>query len=361
MDKIKVLHFFGKMDMGGAETFVLNLYRHIDRNEVQFEFAVTNCEKGYYDEEIIKLGGEIHILPYPKADLKKYKESLGKLLKQGNYDVVHSHVHYFSGVNLSVAKRNGVNIRIAHSHTYNHNRRFSLKRTLYEKCMRYLIYKSSTHFLACSREAANELFVNRCKMVEIVNNGIDIDRFSKKKYAKEEYKKALNLPDDSFIIGHIGGFRPEKNHSKLVDIFLEVLKVKKNAHLVMVGDGEKKSEIEALVRNLGIKDRVHFLGIRKDTENILAAFDTFVFPSFYEGLGIAVIEAQVSGLYCIVSDTLPKAVDITSNVAFLSLDADQGVWRDAILFNNSKKKEISMVRDFDIKCVCKHMYSFYSG
>lgn len=361
MVKFKVLHFFGKMDMGGAETFVLNLYRHIDRNKVQFEFAVTSPEKGFYDEEIKKLGGKIHVLPHPKVSLKKYKKSLKELIIHGDFDIAHSHVHYFSGVNLNIAKKYGVNIRIAHSHTYNNNAEFSLKRNFYENCMKYLIHKSATHLLACSREAANDLFFRRGKTVEIVNNGIDLDRFTKKKYTKKEYKKALNLPEDSFVVGHIGGFRPEKNHRRLIDIFLHVLKVEKNAHLVMVGDGEKRLEIEELVMSLGIKDRVHFLGIRKDTEDILATFDTFVFPSLYEGLGIAVIEAQVSGLYCIVSDTLPKAVDITGNVAFISLDADLEEWKNTILYNNCKELESKRVQDFDVTYICKRMYNIYSG
>lgn len=358
MKKIKVLHFFGKMDIGGAETFVMNLYRQIDRNKVQFEFAVTSPEKGHFDDEIKELGGKIHILPHPKQELRKYIQRLKLLLATNVYDVIHSHVHYFSGINLSIGKKCGVKIRISHSHTYNNND-FSFKRFLYEYLMKSLIKLNATHLLACSREAAKELFDN--KRVEIINNGIDLERFTRTKYSKEEYRKALNIPEKSFVIGHIGGFRPEKNHSKLIDIFLDVLKEESNAHLVMVGDGEKRIDIEKLVDDYKIRDKVHFLGIRKDTEDILRSFDIFVFPSLYEGLGIAVIEAQVSGLYCVVSDTLPKAVDITGNVSYIALDAEKE-WVDAILNNYYNKKSINTeLIEYDIRNVCKQIFNLYRG
>lgn len=360
MGIIKVLHFFGKMDMGGAETFVMNLYRHINRNKIQFEFVVTNSEKGSYDNEIRRLGGKIHILPPPNIGLRNYKYKLKELLTKGEFDVVHSHVHYFSGINLNIAKKCGVKVRIAHSHTYSNNNGRSIKRILYENYMKFLIYKRATHSLACSNEAANDLFFKGNKRLEIINNGINLERFITKKYSKVEYRKKLNLPQNSFIIGHIGGFRPEKNHRKLIEIFQYISMEKKNCHLVLVGDGKERIETEKLTANLKIKDRVHFLGVREDTEDILKAFDVFVFPSYFEGLGIAVIEAQVSGLYCVVSDTLPKAVDITGNISFISLDADLVEWKNAILYKHRNNVEVSRLKEFDIRYVCERIYNIYN-
>lgn len=362
MDKIKVLHFFGKMDRGGAETFIMNVYRNIDREKITFDFIVVSSEKGSYDDEIRKLGGDIHILPSPKDGLKNYKNTLKKLLLRGKYDIVHSHVHYFSGVNLSVAEKSGVKKRIAHSHTNNPNKPFSLKRILYENYMKYLIDKNANYLLACSNEAAGELYLKKDSRVKVINNGIEIERFIEKRFSKEEYRKLIDLPERAFILGHVGGFRPEKNHYKLVDIFNNIHKNNQNAHLVLVGDGKLKKEIENRVKELNIQENVHFLGVRDDIPQILKTFDVFVFPSLYEGLGIAVIEAQVSGLYCVVSDTLPKEVDITGNVDFVSLDKDSSEWSKKILsIKYDYIKDIKRFKNYDIKTVCSIMTDIYNG
>ncbi|RFA33380.1 hypothetical protein CAI16_14990 [Virgibacillus dokdonensis] len=224
--------------------------------------------------------------------------------------------------------------------------------------MKYLILKNSTNILACSKEASKDLFI---KEAEIINNGIEINRFINHDYTKEEYRKLKNLPKDAFIIGHVGGFRPEKNHVKLIDIFLSLNKKIKNLHLVMVGEGETKPTVKSLINKYEIEDNVHFLGARKDIEVILKTFDVFVFPSLYEGLGIAIIEAQVSGLYCVISNTIPRTVDITGNVCFLPLEADIEQWGNAILDHRCKSINKSKIKDFDIKIITERMYNIYSN
>lgn len=178
----------------------------------------------YEIDEIRKLGGDIHILSSPKGGLKNYKNTLQKLFLREKYDIVHSHVHYFSGVNLSVAEKSGVKKRIAHSHTNNPNKSFSLKMMLYENYMKYLIDKNANYLLACSNEAAGKLYFKKDPRVKVINNGIEIEKFIEKRFSKEEYRKLIDLPERAFILGHVGGFRPEKNRYKLVDIFNNIYK-----------------------------------------------------------------------------------------------------------------------------------------
>lgn len=359
MGKIKVLHFFGKMDRGGAETFIMNVYRNVNRESVKFEFVVVNGEKGNYDDEIKQLGGKIHVLPSPKLGLQRYKKELVSLLLREKYDVVHSHVHYFSGVNLKIARKCGVRIRIAHSHTSNMNKRFSLRRTIYEKYMKLLIDRNANHLLGCSKEALDDLFLNSDNRVEIVNNGIEIEEFMKKRLSKEEYRKLIGLPEGAFVIGHIGGFRPEKNHTQLIRMFHYLSKKYENAHLVLVGDGILRNKIEEKVSELSLEHKVHILGVRSDITDILRSFDVFVFPSLYEGLGIAVIEAQVSGLKCVVSDKVPQEVDITGNVSFLSLNSDFKEWEESIMNCDARPIDDKRIKKYDIKSICVTLLQIY--
>lgn len=310
----RVLHVVGGMSAGGLETLIMNIYRNIDRNKIQFDFAVQATKKCFYDEEIIEMGGRIITHPSPKKSLKNYKEALSNTLKNyGEYDVVHSHVLFFSGVVLEVAKKQNVPVRISHSHNTNDSKKASIYREVYRGIMRKKILKNSTHMIGCSREACEYVFGKSQFDLGIAKhfpNAIDITKYQELSRDKNDLKSELGLTKDTVLIGHIGRFSKQKNHLFLIEIFAEYLKNEKNAHLVLVGEGTEKENVIRLVLEKKIENRVHFLGLRKDIPDVLASIDLFLFPSLYEGLGIVAVEAQAAGVPCLVSDKVPLEADI---------------------------------------------------
>lgn len=357
MDKIKILHFFNRMDMGGAETFVINLYREINREKFQFDFIVTDSTKGYYDDEIKKLGGTIYVIPHPKNGLLKYIRAVESVLIDSGCDVVHSHTHMFSGINLYIAKKSRVGNRIAHSHTYSVQKESKIRR-LYRLIMKKLIHNCAVFKLSCSKEAGNDLFLNN--EFEIINNGIQLDRFIKKNKSKKEYKIDLGISSSTYVVGHVGAFRKEKNHNLLLKIFASYNKDNSDSILLLVGAGEKEEEIKTLAKSLGIEKKIIFAGVTNEVENLLHAMDIFVFPSLYEGLGMAIIEAQASNLPCVVSDKVPRSVNLTGHVTFLSLNDELGKWKNALTKNKIIETNVSDFNSYNISYVCKKMEILYT-
>lgn len=362
MEKIKVAHIIStKMDRGGMETFIMNIFKEINREKIEFHFIVSSNDKGSYDEEIYELGGVIHILPSTKDGLGAYKKALYELCKKENFLVVHSHVHYFSGITLQAAKKAGVPIRIAHSHNTSDGCSDTFIRKVYRKFMLSLIKKNSTKMLACSYDAAVALFEDEATGVELIKNGIDLDKFNSATVDKSEFKEELNLPNDSFVIGNVARFEDQKNHLFLIDVFHEVTKLNKNAFLLLVGDGSLRIDIEEKAKSLGVYNNIRLLGVRKDIPNLMKLMDVFVFPSKYEGLGIAIVEAQAAGLRCVVSDQVPNEVNLTGNVEFLDLNKSPEYWATNVL-KQAKVKEIQdSMKSYDIKAVTKRMYDIYTS
>lgn len=358
MGKTKVLHLFNKMDMGGAETLVVNIYRKLSTDNIQFDFAVSNSDGGYYDNEIKKMGGKIHVITHPADNIFKYMFDLKRVINQGNYEIIHSHVHFFSGINMLIAKLCGVRIRISHSHTYTIGNRSRFRKN-YELIMKFLINSFSTNKLACSQEAGKDLFFKND--YKVINNGIDLNKFIKKNHT-EIYKKKLNIPKNSFVVGHVGAFRNEKNHLKIISIFIEILKTKPESILLLVGEGDQKEKILEIVKKNKIESKVIFTGNLSEVEMALFAMDVFVFPSLYEGLGIAVIEAQACGLYCVVSNKVPKETDLTGNIKFLDLDESSEIWKNEIIKGEDMKlNDINKINNYDIHKTCEEVKKVYKN
>ncbi|WP_052360621.1 glycosyltransferase family 1 protein [Oceanobacillus manasiensis] len=371
--KIKVLHVVGSMTAGGLETLIMNLYRNMDRSKVQFDFAVQTNEKCFYDDEIIQKGGKIIPHPKPSDNLIKYKMALKETIKKyGPYDVIHSHVLFFSGVVIDIANKENIPIRIAHSHTSNNSKYNSLLRKMYKRIMRKKIINNATHLIGCSSEACEFLFGNNSLEAGITRhfpNAIDPKRFKTLKKDSNYLTNELKLPDDSLIIGHIGRFTKAKNHVLLIEVFTEYLKRNANAHLILVGDGEERKCIEQLVYENMIEENVHFLGLREDIEKILSAIDLFLFPSLYEGLGIALIEAQAAGVPCLISDTIPVEADLNIGLAQRrNLSDKNDEWVQAIdevkkIESPSWDNRESALKDtgYDINISSKKLLKIYSG
>jgi glycosyltransferase involved in cell wall biosynthesis len=316
---LRILHVVVNMNRGGAETLIMNLYRNMDKTKVQFDFLT--CKEGVFDSEILKMGGKIHRIPYiSEIGHFKYAKKLDEFFSTNKeYKIVHSHMDKMSGIILLAAKKAGVSIRISHSH--NTRSEGGLAARLYKWYVGNLIIKNSTNLFACSTQAAEWLFKEKSQSTKILKNGIEIQKFTFCPKTRNEVREELNLDNDKFVLGHVGRFAHQKNHSFLIDLFAEYHKINKNSVLVLVGDGPLRLDIERQVKKLNIVCNVKFVGIRSDIHRLLQAFDLFVFPSLHEGLPVSLIEAQGSGLPCVISDNISKEVDIGSNlVEFISLN-----------------------------------------
>lgn len=323
------------MNRGGAETLIMNLYQNIDRSKIQFDFLT--CKKGVFDEKIIELGGKIHRIPYV-TDVGHFgylKEIRSFFQSYSNYQIVHSHLDKMSGLVLRSAKKVGIPVRIAHSHNTSSEGGMAAK--LYKTYAGKFILPNATHLVACSKHAARWLFDSKAEKAMLIRNGIDYEAFAFSKEIRKKVREELNLSEDTFVVGHVGRFSLQKNHSFLLDIFEALLKRKPNAILLLAGDGPLRKKIESKVKRLNISDRVLFLGIRSDINRLLQAFDVFVFPSFHEGLPVTLIEAQGSGLPCVISDAISEEVDLGAGlIRFESINNSPNAWVEQVLSRNNR-------------------------
>lgn len=314
-NKIKVLHVVGRMHPGGIETLLMNVYRNIDREKYEFHFAVQSPEPSFYDEEIRELGGTIFVQPPPKDGIRSFRKQLMENMnKYGPYAAVHSHVFGFSGYVLKLADKLGVPVRISHSHNTSDSKSSSPLRNIYRSYMRGLIRRHSTDMLGCSRAACESLFGSSCwkdGRVDVFPNAITLAPYeSLVQENRQELRRRFGASDDELLIGHIGRFSKQKNHALLLDSFASLVKQRPKSRLLLCGDGPLRPEMEHKVKELGVADKVSFLGLRKDVPELLGALDAFVLPSLYEGLGIVLIEAQAAGVPCLISEGVPREADL---------------------------------------------------
>ncbi len=314
MGKIRVLHFELDKNIGGIEMFLLNLYTQIDRDEVQFEF-VTAVENPALGDRLEKLGGIIHRVS-PHSNPLAYKKDIRKLL-ENDYDVIH--VHKNSAANiipLELAEKSGAKKIIVHSH--NTAPSMGKASVLLHKMNRKKLCKIADYKFACSTEAGRWLFGE--DEFTLIKNGIITERFLYDEKTASDKRKELKVPENAVLFGHVGRFTDQKNHSFLLDIFSEILKLKPESMLLLVGDGEHKSGCENKARALGISDKVIFAGVREDIPDLMKAMDVFVMPSLYEGLPIVGIEAQAAGLALFLSDTVSPQTQLCDSVKWFSIN-----------------------------------------
>lgn len=309
---IKVLHISKNMGMGGVEQFIMNQFRVLSKMNVVFDFCIYGKQEDVFEEEIRRLGGRLIKHPLPNDNINTFKKKFIRTLREGNYDAVHSHQNFFSGIILPLAKKEGVKVRIAHAHTTQDMKSGNLIRPLYRRIMRRRILKSATHLLAPSCDASLFLFgenIVREKNTIIFPNAIDTEYFL---YAQKEYRlrETFNISEKSYLLGHVGTFKPSKNHLFLLEIFSKYKEKYNDGHLILVGDGEKKLEVMNKVKELKLAPFVHFINKTTDIAPIFSELDIFLFPSLYEGLGMTVIEAQACGIPSVITENIPEEVDL---------------------------------------------------
>lgn len=350
MVPIRVLQVVTIMNRGGLETMIMNYYRKIDRSKIQFDFIVHREERGDYDDEIEVMGGKIYrMLPIRPGNYRKYFKQLdGFFKKHTEYKVVHSHINENSGFIVKYAKKYGVKCRISHSHQSDLKIDYKYPFRLYG---RYYL-KNSTDFFACGEKAGKWLFGSNSEF-KILNNAVDTEQFLYNELKKNRIRKELGI-ENKLVIGHVGRFQVQKNHTFLIDIFNEVYKRNKETALILIGIGELEEEIKEKVDSLGISKAVKFLGLRTDIADLMQAMDIFLFPSLFEGLPVVLVEAQASGLKCITSTGVTKEANITGDVEFIDLKLSAYEWAKRINSIDLKRKDYRKI------LIEKGYDSFYS-
>lgn len=355
---LRVLQIGMSWDYGGIESVIINYYRNIDRNKVQFDFLCPYKHLAY-EKEIIDLGGRlIHICDFHRSPLAYYKELLVILR---HYSVVH--IHMLSGANilpLVAAKKAGVKTIIAHSHNTQAEDKF---RAILHVVNHNRIKELATVLIGCSDEAGKWLF-NSNEFL-ILRNAINTAKYVYSVNNRSEVRDKLNIASDTFVIGNVGRLNVQKNHLFLIKTFKYILRLIPNSKLILIGDGEQKKKIEETIKLYELDEFVIFAGIIHDVEKYYSAMDILVMPSLYEGLPVTLVEAQANGLKCIVSDSIPRDCKISESLSFLSLSLGEKSWAKHIckidIARNQQAQKQVTDSGFDIKNQTKLLEHIYLG
>lgn len=353
----RILHYVGKMDIGGMEAIIMSLYRSVDHTKWQFDFAVHSEEEGFYEKEIKKLGGRIYRFPQMRNNPLAYKKAWKHFWKMHKSEYYAFQMHTNSLANciaLKLAYKSGIEKVIVHAHSaYANKGRLQLLGDCLHKFNRLKLDKYSNTLIACSPEAAQWVFGKRRienKKVHILKNGVDFKKYRYSDKSRNKVRKALNISNKLVFI-QVGNLLFVKNHLYTLKIIKELSNY--NPILLVVGEGVEKDNLINEVNNLGIQKNVIFLGLRNDVNELLSASDYYLMPSLYEGMPLSAIEAQVSGIRCFLSDSITKEVRVSNNIEFISLE-DFQEWINQIKFHIEDKIDRNNVycdKTFDINYI----------
>lgn len=319
----------------GATCVIMNYYRNMDLEGIQVDFASHNDVDIHLLKEIKQNGSQYYNLK-SRANVLSYFIKLFMILRK--YDIIHVNGNSAtSAIELWAGKLAGTKRRIVH----NHNTKTD--HPLIHKLLLPFFKMSYNSCLACSAEAGNWIFGKG--QFKVLTNAIDINKYLFSFNDRQKYRENLHISDDDVVIGHVGAFNEQKNHQKLLGIFKEFLKIRSNAKLLLIGDGYLCNQVKNAIKELGIENSVLLMGMRNDIPQFLSTMDIFVFPSKWEGLGLAVIEAQASGLPCVLSDRVPKDVYLSENVDFLPLEIDNNIWAKIIDSKNISDREKQCIKN----------------
>lgn len=365
-EPVRVLHVIGIMNRGGAETMIMNLYRNIDRTKIQFDFVENTDQPAAFDEEIQSLGGRIYRCPhYNGKNHIAYCKWWNRFFDahQDEYAVVHGHLGSTAAIYLSIAKKHGV-YAIAHSHNTN------LMKSPGD--LLYALFAFPTRFIAdyfftCSREAGSSRYGKKISSDEtrctVLPNAIDTDKFIFNEILRQQMRASLGITESQLVIGNISRFAEQKNHLFLIDIFEKIHEKTPDAVLLLVGDGERRPQIEAYISEKNLRSNVILTGVQSNTWDYYQVMDVFLMPSLYEGLPVAMVEAQTAGLPCCVSTTVPREAAITDLVQFHSLGDSAGKWCSWVLECAKRPRRNMKVElqkaGYDISATSKWLENFY--
>ena len=366
MDKaIRVLQILGGLEACGAENFVMNLYRTIDREKVQFDFVKHIEHKGVFEDEIMQLGGKIYRCPQynGKNHFAYCKWWNDFFTEHPEYHIIHGHVRSTAAVYLKIAKKYGL-VTIAHSHNTSNGKGISgVGKDIMQLPIRYV----ADYLFACSDKAGAWLYGEKATKqpnYRMIPNGVNLERFSFNEENRRRMRRQLGINEQEYVIGHIGRFTEQKNHKYLLELFAAYHKNDVNSQLLLLGNGELFKVIERQCKELGVFDSVKMLGVHNDVENFYQVMDVFMFPSLWEGLPVTLVEAQANGLPCLVSDVITRNVALTDLIQYIPLGESQK-WEQAILASKSMSRGIlsennqTALKEFDIREVSRKIQEFY--
>lgn len=366
MKKIKILMILDNLNKcDGIASYVMNYYKNINLNKFQIDFLISKSDNGVnavYKEMIEKSGGKV-ILKHNVKNTSIVKEikNINKLFKENNYDIIHSHIINMGYFYLKYARKNGIKVRILHSHTtflWSKNIFTHIRNLIFTK----LAIRNANCYFACSELAGNALF--KRKKFTLIKNAIDIEQYKFNNKIRKLYREKLNLKDN-IVYGHIGRFNIQKNHDFLLKVFEEIYNSDRNSRLLLVGKGELENEIIAKIRESHLEEVVTILGEREDVSNLLQAMDIFLLPSLFEGLPIVGIEAQASGLPCYFSEKITQEVKMLETTKFIEIKEPQK-WKNLILNDkvnqSSRNNEEDNIKEagYEIKSATKKLEEIYN-
>lgn len=362
---IRILHSVSNMDRAGIETMLMNYYRHFDRSKVQFDFLCNKKKPGAYDEEIEELGGRIYhtpgLNPFKYISYLKYMRKLFK--EHPEYKIVEAHNGALGVYALHAAKVNGIPIRIFHAHGASITKDWKLPIKLV--CKALLPFNMNYHY-TCGIEAARCYFGKK-KVKEnnyvLIPNAIEVERFVFNPETRQKLRRENGL-SDRHVVGHVGRFMTQKNHTFLLDVFAGVAKHDSKACLVLLGDGELMDSIRKKAADLGIEDRVVFIGNVGNANEWYQAFDCFILPSIWEGLPVVGVEAQAADLPCIFSSRVTREIGFSDKARFIGLEDSIENWVNAVLASfrladRADKTEFITKMHYNIKVEAKKLQERY--
>jgi glycosyltransferase involved in cell wall biosynthesis len=364
----RILHVIHELTIDqGVMAFIMNMYRNIDREKVQFDFAYYVEKPGTYRDEILRLGGRVDFIPMP-ALLHPFRFTAGldQLLagRPGEYSAVHLHVAFLASAVFPTARKHGIRHLITHSHNtkYSEYRLNSLRNRLL--CLG--LKRQANIYFACSNKAGAFLYGRRAMSsgaVKIIRYAIDCGSYRFDGSVRDEVRKELGL-GGRLVIGHVGRFAEQKNHRFLVEIFRALHAKNGSSMLLLVGDGRLMPEIKDRIERWKLSKDVLFLGRRTDIPRLMQAMDLFLLPSLFEGLPVVGVEAQAAGLPCVMADTITQETDITRAMTFLSLAEPPEAWADEILkvsggFRRQDSSGAVAAAGFDIVTEARRLQEFY--
>lgn len=337
MSTTRILHVVSSMNRAGIENALMNYYRYIDRQKIQFDFLMSKMEPSDFDEEIESLGGRIYRIPM--SNPIKYLKGLYNFFKtHKEYQIVHVHHLPWGALALTAAKANGVKNRISHVHfAKDTSKLIGLKQMMREIAKRF-----STYYFACGVIAGKNYF--GAKRLEkpnfkVLNNAIDGAKFNFNTSIREKIRRELNIGDDTLVVGFVARLRPVKNPIFTLDVFKALSKKLPDVRLIMVGDGFMKPELEEYARQTGVAEKCIFTGAVDNPQDYMQAMDILLFPSINEGLGMVAVEAQATGLRCIASTGVPTECKLTELVTFLPVADGCEKWAEEILNGKDYQRE----------------------
>ncbi len=362
---LRVLQVLGKTGLGGAESRIMDLYRHMDREQIQFDFLIHYKEKGYFDDEIKRLGGNIYYLPsFRVYNYFTYKRACRLFFEEHSYfTAVHGHMTSTAAIYLPEAKRAGIPLTIAHARSAGVDKGV---KGFITKLLRKNLYRKCDKMFACSDLAAEAVFGKKRykeNRVTILPNAVDTKEFVPNEEVRIQLRRQYSL-EDKFVIGHVGRFHYAKNHEFLLEVFAQILKQKDNAVLMLLGDGPLKEQTEQKAREMGIANKVIFTGNQTPVAPFYQSFDFLLFPSRFEGLPGTVVEAQAAGLKCLISDTITKQVKATELVKFMSIEETAEKWADEVLRWEEMPETVNCNlsdTNFDVNKQVEFYKELYSG